>query len=91
MALDGGDLSASHTGRFTPGEKIPGTHFIEGWVDPTACLDAVTRRKFPSPCRESNPGRPAHSLGIIQHFDVDVRKNVHIFYHEIVKKTQELT
>jgi hypothetical protein len=31
-ALDGGDWSASHPGRFTPGERAPGTHWIEGWV-----------------------------------------------------------
>jgi hypothetical protein len=31
-------------------------------VDPRAGLDAVARRKNPSPCRESNAGRPARSL-----------------------------
>jgi hypothetical protein len=27
-------------------------------VDPRAVLDAVVKRKIPSPCRESNPGTP---------------------------------
>jgi len=31
-------------------------------VDPRAGLDAVARRKNPSPCRESNAGRPAPCL-----------------------------
>jgi hypothetical protein len=41
-------------GRFTPPGKTHGTHSIEGWVGPTAGLDAVMKRKIPSPCRESN-------------------------------------
>jgi len=38
----------------TPG-KVPGTHWIGGWVGPRAGLDAVVRRKIPSPYRDSNP------------------------------------
>jgi hypothetical protein len=33
-ALDGSEWSASHTGRFIPKEKAPGTHWIGGWVGP---------------------------------------------------------
>jgi hypothetical protein len=29
-----------------PGEKVPGTHWIGGWVGPTACLDDVEKTKF---------------------------------------------
>jgi hypothetical protein len=29
-----------------PGEKAPGTHWIEGWVDPRAGLDDMEKRKF---------------------------------------------
>jgi hypothetical protein len=29
-ALDGGEWSASHPGRFTPRERDPGTHWIGG-------------------------------------------------------------
>jgi hypothetical protein len=35
LALDGG--------RFTPGERAPGTHWIGGWVGPRTGLDAVKR------------------------------------------------
>jgi hypothetical protein len=48
-ALDGGEWSASRTGRFTPRERAPGTHWIGGWVSPRAVLDAVVKRKIPSP------------------------------------------
>jgi hypothetical protein len=54
-ALDGGGWSASRPGRFIPRERAPGTHWIGGWVGPRASLDAVVRRKLPSPCRDSNP------------------------------------
>jgi len=32
-----------------------------GWVDPRAGLDALAKGKCSSPCRKSNPGRPAVS------------------------------
>jgi hypothetical protein len=57
-ALDGSELSASRPGRFTPNERAPGTHLIGGWVSPRAVLDAVVKRKIPSPRRESNPRTP---------------------------------
>jgi hypothetical protein len=44
--LFGGEWSASRPGRFTPGEKAPGTHWIGGWVDPRSGLDNVEKRKF---------------------------------------------
>jgi hypothetical protein len=44
-ALDGGEWSASRPGRFTPGEIATGTHWIEGWMSPSAGLDAVEKRK----------------------------------------------
>jgi hypothetical protein len=40
-ALDGGECSASRSGRFTPCERAPHTHGIGGWVGPRAGLDAV--------------------------------------------------
>jgi hypothetical protein len=57
-ALDGGEWSTSRAGRFTPRERTPGTHWIGGWVGPSAVLDAVVKRKIPSPRRESNPRTP---------------------------------
>jgi hypothetical protein len=54
-ALDGGEWSASRPGRFTLSERAPGTHWIGSWVGPRTVLDAVVKRKSPSPRRESNP------------------------------------
>jgi hypothetical protein len=55
-ALDGGEWSASRPGRFTPGEKIPGTHSIGGRVGPRTGLDDVQRRKIlPLPGLELRP------------------------------------
>jgi hypothetical protein len=45
-ALAGGEWSPSRLGRFTPEERAPGTHWIGGWVDPSAGLDDVEKRKF---------------------------------------------
>jgi hypothetical protein len=45
-AIVGGECSASHPGRFTPGERAPGTHWIGGWVGPRADLDDAEKRKF---------------------------------------------
>jgi hypothetical protein len=45
-ALVGGEWSASRPGNFTPGERVPGTHWIGGWVDPRAGpCNAVTHFK----------------------------------------------
>jgi hypothetical protein len=56
--LYGGEWSASRPGRFTPRERAPGSHWIGGWVSPRAVMDAVVKRKIPSPSRESNPTTP---------------------------------
>jgi hypothetical protein len=56
-ALVGG-WSASRPGRFTPGERAPGTHWIGGWVGPRAGLDTIVKRKIFGPCQESNPRTP---------------------------------
>jgi hypothetical protein len=57
-ALDGGEWSASQSGRFIPRERAPGTHWIGGWVGPRAVLDSVVKRKIPSTHRELNPRTP---------------------------------
>jgi hypothetical protein len=57
-ALDGGEWSASRPGRFTPRERTPSTPWRGGWVGTRTVLNAVVKRKFPSPCRESNPRTP---------------------------------
>jgi hypothetical protein len=57
-ALDGGEWSASRPGRFITKERAPGSHWIGGWVGPSAVLDTVMKRKIPSPHRKSNPRTP---------------------------------
>jgi hypothetical protein len=40
-ALFGDEWSASRPYVFTPRERVPGTHWIEGWADPRAGVDDV--------------------------------------------------
>jgi hypothetical protein len=61
-AVDGGEWSDSRPGQYTAGERAPSTGIIGVWVEPSAGLDAVEKRRISCPCRESNPGRPASSL-----------------------------
>jgi hypothetical protein len=42
-ALGAGEWSASCTGRFTPEERVPGTHWIGGSVDPRAGLSDMEK------------------------------------------------
>jgi hypothetical protein len=51
-------VSVTPRPRFTPGERIPGTHWIGGWMSTRAGPDAEARRKILCSCRGSNPGRP---------------------------------
>jgi hypothetical protein len=48
-ALGGGKLSAPCFGHFIFSERAPDTHWVEGWVGPGVGLDAVVKRKYPSP------------------------------------------
>jgi hypothetical protein len=57
-ALDGGEWSTSCPGCFTPRERASGTHWIGGWVGPRVILDAVAKRKIPSPHEELNSRTP---------------------------------
>jgi hypothetical protein len=45
-ALVRGEWSTSRPGRFIHGERGPGTHWIEGWVNPRTGLDDVEKRMF---------------------------------------------
>jgi hypothetical protein len=47
--------------RFTPRERAPDTYWIGSWMSPRAGLDAVVKRKIPSPYRDSNPRSPVCS------------------------------
>jgi hypothetical protein len=51
---------------FTPRERALGTHWIGGWMGFRAVLDAVVKRKIPSPRRESNPRTPIVQLLVEQ-------------------------
>jgi hypothetical protein len=43
-ALAGGEWSASRPGRFIPGERARGTHWIGGWADARAGLDGLENK-----------------------------------------------
>jgi hypothetical protein len=78
--LDGGEWSASCPGRFTPGERASGTHWI-GWLGFKVGLDAMEKRQILH-CRESNPGRRYTELsrllyGIKNFYKSDVGINKH--------------
>jgi hypothetical protein len=60
-ALVGGEWSASRHGRFTPGERAPGTHWIGGQVGPRACLNDEKRKFLTLPGRELRPVQPVAS------------------------------
>jgi hypothetical protein len=49
------EWSASRPGRFIPRERAAGTRWIGGCVGSRAGLNAVVKRKIPSPYRDSNP------------------------------------
>jgi hypothetical protein len=55
VALDEGEWSASCPSHFTSNERAPGTQCIGGWLGPRASLDAVVKRKIPSPHQDLNP------------------------------------
>jgi hypothetical protein len=65
-ARAGGECSASRPGRFAPGERTSGTHWIESWVDPRVVLDDVEKRNYFSlPGLELRlPDRPARSQSL---------------------------
>jgi hypothetical protein len=48
-ALGGSEWSALRPGRFTLRERALGTLWIGGYVGPRDVLDAVVKRKIPSP------------------------------------------
>jgi hypothetical protein len=62
-ALVGDEWSTSRPGRFTTGERAPGTQWLGGWVDLRVGLDDLENRKFLTlPGLELRPlDRPARS------------------------------
>jgi hypothetical protein len=66
LALVGGEWPGLRPGRFAPGERDLGTHWIGGLVGPIGTLDDVEKRKFLTlPGLELLPvGLPAHSQSL---------------------------
>jgi len=63
MALGGGEWSVLHCCHFTPGEIIPGNHWMVGWLSPMACLIRVAKRQAPTLAR--NQTWVTHSITCI--------------------------
>jgi hypothetical protein len=49
--MDESEWLASRPGRFNPGERAPGIHWIWGWLGPAAGLDAVKKVKISCMCQ----------------------------------------
>jgi hypothetical protein len=64
--LAGDELSASRSGRFTPGERSSGAHWTEVWAAPKAGMEDVKKRKcLPLQELEFRPlCRPARSQSL---------------------------
>jgi len=56
--------SVSLPGRFTPGRKGPAAHWIGGWADPRAGLDAAAKRIIPAPIENPSPVVQAVALSL---------------------------
>jgi hypothetical protein len=54
-SLDGSEWSVSRPSLFTSRERAHGTNWIGGWGGPSAILDAVVKRKIPSPPPKIEP------------------------------------
>jgi hypothetical protein len=59
------ECSASHLGRFIPEHRSLGIQCTGGWVNPTAGLATVVKRKMSAPAgnRYRSPGRSTSNLG----------------------------
>jgi hypothetical protein len=70
LALERNEWSVLRPSRFAPRERDSGTHWIGCWVGPRAGLDAVEKRKIPSPRQESNPRTPIVQPVAIRYIDL---------------------
>jgi hypothetical protein len=91
-ALVEGEWSASRPGRFTPGERARGAHWMGGWVNPRADLDDVGKIQFLTlPGLEHRPlGRPAlrqslHQLRYPGYWNNGISKSIlsHTFFFRL--------
>jgi hypothetical protein len=62
-AVVGRQWSTSRPGRFTPGERATGTHWIEGWMGPRSGLDDVEEILNPTETRTPTPRSVQHVAG----------------------------
>jgi hypothetical protein len=76
-ALAGCEWSASSPGRFTPGERVPGTRWIARWADPTAGLDDMEKWKF---LTLPGLGTPSHFLFILSLFCLHLEVIIASYY-----------
>jgi hypothetical protein len=63
-ALDGGESSASRSGCFTTRERATVTYLIGDLVSLRAGLEAVVKRKIPSPTGTRTTDLPARSIAL---------------------------
>jgi hypothetical protein len=54
-ALGGGEWSPSRSSRFIYKERVPGTHWIGGWVGPRTGLDTAEKILHPTGTRTPTP------------------------------------
>jgi hypothetical protein len=91
-ALVGVECSSSRPGRFTPGERAPGMHWIEGYVEHRATLHSMEKRKFLTlPGLELRPlGRPARSRSLyrLRYSGSQIITYNHIFTNILVIKVK---
>jgi hypothetical protein len=80
---------SSRPGRFTPRVSVSGTHCTGSWVGPRTVLDAVVKRKFPSP-QKSYPRIPAPIYTIV----VMEEERMYIYYicqvHNLYKNRDKI-
>jgi hypothetical protein len=66
-------------------ERIPGAHWMRGWVGHKAGLDIVEKRKISWPFQELNPGRPARCMSLyrlwIELTVADLRKQMYFKFN----------
>jgi hypothetical protein len=74
-------VSVTPRPRFTPGEKIPGTHCTGSWVGPRAGPDSEVRGRILCLCRKSNLDRPVVQ-SVARHY-TDWATPAHLFFFSV--------
>jgi len=66
-----------------PREITPSTHWIGGWVGPRAVLDAVVKRKIPSPSPQESDPKTSIVQPATQHYTIYHTIPYHTIYHTV--------